>query len=108
MTIVDYLWGVASEGLVVGMLFWVIMYLTVEGTSLIGALRAGLISEAVGNLPYLLGEGPTSPISIAMLAVGGYVFYNRIMRVGELTPLKAIYGLLMTYFALSALVACAP
>ncbi|MEM7000455.1 MAG: hypothetical protein AAF529_06680 [Pseudomonadota bacterium] len=79
-----------------------------EGTNLLGALRAGLISEAVANLPYLLGHDALSPISLAMMVVGAYVFVRSIDRVGELTAIKAWYGILMTYFMLVAVVSCAP
>ena len=56
MHLLDYLWGVFSEGAVIGLLFWVILKVTVESSSLWVALRAGVISEAVGNLPYLWGD----------------------------------------------------
>ena len=57
-----YLWGVISEGALISFLFWIIVYLTVERTSLYVAIKAGLISEAIGNLPYLGGEGPLGEV----------------------------------------------
>ena len=102
----NYLWGVLSEGLVIGLLFWVLVYVTVESTSLYGALKAGLISEAIGNLPYLVGEDALGPVSLLMTVVAAVIFVRVILRVGELSALKATYGVLTTYFALVALVSC--
>ena len=102
----NYLWGTISEGLVVGGLFWVISFLVIESTSLRGALIAGLASEAIGNLPYLFGMPPLSPPSLLLAVVGGVIFVRLILRVGELTPMRAIFGTLMTYFALLAIVSC--
>ncbi|MEM9622024.1 MAG: hypothetical protein AAF993_10270 [Pseudomonadota bacterium] len=102
----QYLLGVVMEGLVFGFLFWVIAYITIESTSLRGALQAGLWSEALGNLPYLAGEPALSPPSIFMTFLAAILFVRLILRVGELTPGKAIYGTLTTYFVLTALVAC--
>ncbi len=105
--IVAYIWGVASEGVVVALLFWCITYITIESTSLRGALRAGLISEAIGNIPYIFAVPAVSPPGIAMALVGAFIFIRVILRVGELTPLKAGYGVGMTYFVLLAIVSCA-
>ena len=102
----DYLGGVALEGLLVGFAFWILTYITMESSSLRGAVRAGLISEAVGNLPYLAGIGATEPPGILMAIVGAVVFVRVILSVGELTVGKASYGVLMTYFFLVALVTC--
>ena len=51
--IANYIFSVALEGLALGFLFWAITYITVESTSLPGAIKAGLGAEIVGNLPYL-------------------------------------------------------
>ncbi len=102
----NYLLGVLLEGLVFGFLFWVITYITMESTSLYGALRAALIAESLGNLPYLAGEGAMSPPTLLMTAIAAWLFVRLILRVGELTLAKAIYGTAMTYFVLTALVAC--
>lgn len=108
MTIVDYLWGTLSEGVVIGILFWLILYITVESSNGWAAVRAGIVSELIGNLPYLWGEPSLSPISLLMSLVGAVLFVRLILRVGELTPLKATYGIVTTYFALVAVVACSP
>lgn len=105
--LINYIVGVATEGFVVGALFWCISYITIESTSLRGALRAGWISELVGNIPYLFGIDALGAPALAMTVVGGFIFIRMILRVGELTPLKATYGVAMTYFALIAIVACA-
>ena len=86
---------------------WCITYITIESTSLRGALRAGLISEAIGNIPYLFAVPAVSPPGIAMSLLAAFVFIRVILRVGELTPLKAGYGVGMTYFVLLAIVSCA-
>lgn len=97
-----------SEGVVIALFFWGILYVTVESSSLAGALRAGLISESLGNLPYLFGEPSLGPISLIMSLVGAVIFVLLILKVGELNLLKALYGILTTYFALVAVIACAP
>ena len=108
----EYVWtyvlGVILEGLLMGFAFWVITYVTLESSSLRGALRAGLISEAVGNLPYLAGISGTELPSLVMTLLAGGIFVYIILRVGELTVGKTLLGLLMTYFFLVAIVACAP
>jgi hypothetical protein len=101
-----YLLSLLTEGVVIGMLFWAITYLTLESTSLSGALRAAFIAEAVGNLPYLFGTPGLSPPGIAMTMIAALIFWRLIIRIGELTPFKAAYGVSMTYFVLVALVAC--
>ncbi len=103
-----YSTGVLLEGLLVGFAFWIITYVTLESTSLVAAVRAGLISEAVGNLGYLAGLGALDLPSLLMTLVGGALFVRVILRVGELTLAKAFLGISMTYFFLVALVACAP
>ena len=103
-----YVSDVLLEGIGIALAFWIITYLTLESTSLAGALRAGLASEAVGNLPYLAGIGAMEPPSIIMTLVGAALFVRIILRVGELTLIKVLLGLLMSYFFLVALVACAP
>lgn len=108
MTLIDYLWGVFSEGVVIGLLFWIILAATVTSSSLWVAVRAGLISEAVGNLPYLWGEPGLSPIGLIMALVGAVVFVRMVLKVGEITALQAVYGVVTTYFALVAVVACSP
>lgn len=102
----DYLLGVVLEGLLFGFLFWVITYITIESTSLMAALRASVLAEALGNLPYLAGEPGLSPPSILMTLFAAILFVRLILRVGELTPGRAVYGTLTTYFVLTALVAC--
>ncbi len=101
-----YLWSVVQEGFVFGILFWVITLITVESTSLWGALRSALLAETVGNLPYLAGISGTDPPSILTTLIGAAIFVSLILRVGELTPGKALYGTTMTYFMLVALVTC--
>lgn len=108
MVVIDYLLGVLIEGLVIGALFWVITYLTVESTDLLAAVRSALIAETVGNLPYLFGVGALTPPGAIMAMVGMFVFVRLIVNVGELTWLTASYTTLMTYFALVAVVSCAP
>ena len=104
--LLTYLMGVGLEGVLIGFLFWGITYIVLESTSLSGALRAGLISEAVANIPYLFGIPAISPPSFAMTAVGAVVFVRMIQKVGELTLGRACVGATMTYFALIAIVAC--
>ena len=101
-----YLWSVLQEGFVFGILFWVITLITVESTSLWGAVRSALAAEAVGNLTYLAGISATDPPSILMTVIAAAIFVRLILGVGELTPGKAIYGTTMTYFMLVALVTC--
>jgi hypothetical protein len=103
-----YVTGVLVEGIVVGIAFWVITYITLESSSFAAAVRAGIISEVVGNLTYLAGLGPMEPPSILMTLVGGALFVRIVLRAGELTPLQAVASLTMTYFFMVALVACAP
>lgn len=103
-----YIWGTISEGVVVAILFWLIMAVTIETTSQVGALRSALYAEAVGNLPYLWGESALGPVGLTMTLVGMAVFVRTILRVGELNALKAVYGVLTTYFMLVAVVSCAP
>ncbi len=104
--VLTYLMGVGLEGMLVGGLFWVITYIVLESTSLSGALRAGLVSEAVGNIPYLFGIPAISPPSLAMTLLGIVVFVRMIQKVGELTLMRASVGTTMTYFALIAIVSC--
>ena len=101
-----YLIGVALEGILLGVLFWVITLITVESTSLSGALRSGLIAEAVGNIPYLWGLPAITPPGMLMSLVAAVIFVKLIVRIGELTAGKAFYGVAMTYFVLVALVTC--
>lgn len=101
-----YLVGVAMEGALLGVLFWVITLITVESTNLVGALRSAFIAEAVGNIPYLWGLPATTPPGLLMSLVAAFIFIRLIMRVGELTAGKAFYGVAMTYFVLIALVTC--
>jgi len=102
----SYLTGSITEGIVVGMVFWVIMLITVEGTSFIGALRSALLAELIGNLPYLAGMSAMDPPTILTTLVAAVVFVRLILSVGELTPFKATYGTIMTYFVLAALYTC--
>ena len=101
-----YLSSVILEGITFGILFWVITCITVESSSLWGAVRAALIAETVGNLPYLAGVPATEPPAILTTLVAAFIFVRLILRVGELTPGKALYGTTMTYFVLVALVTC--
>ncbi|NOX51188.1 MAG: hypothetical protein GXP16_11750 [Gammaproteobacteria bacterium] len=101
-----YLLSIITEGFVIALLFWIITYITIESTSLAGTFRAGLIGEAVGNVVYLFDLPATSPPGILMAMVGAYVFIHQVLRIGELTPMKAFYGVAMTYFALIALFTC--
>ncbi len=105
-TIADYLSGVVIEGVVIGVVFWVLTYLIMESTSLWGALRAALIAEVAGNVPYLFGLQPTDPLSLLATLVAAVIFVRLILRVGELTLARAVYGTTMTYFVLVAIVAC--
>lgn len=105
--LLNYIFGVVGEGLVIGFLFYAITYITIESTSLGGAVKAALVSEAIGNIPYLFGVEPLETPSIAMALVAAVIFTRMILRVGELTPLKASYGVAMTYFVLIAVVSCA-
>ena len=104
--VATYLSGIFLEGLLIGFIFWFITYITIESSSLSGALRAGLISEVVGNIPYLWGLPATSPPSMLMSLVAAVIFVRLILRIGELSAVKAIYGLVMCYFVLTALVTC--
>jgi hypothetical protein len=63
-----------SEGIVIAFLFWGILYVTVESSSLGGAVRAGLISESIGNLPYLFGEAGLGPVGLIMSLVEAEIF----------------------------------
>ena len=101
-----YLVSIALEGVLFAVIFWVLMFLTVERTSMIGAVRAALVAEAVGNLAYLAGEGGMSPPSLLLTLVSVGIFLRMILRVGELSLGKAAYGTSMTYFILVALVTC--
>lgn len=103
----SYLSGILFEGLLIGFIFWSITFITMESTSLLGALRSALFAEVVGNLPYLWELPATSPPSAAMALVAAVIFVRLIMRVGELTAAKAAYGTAMTYFVLVAMVTCA-
>jgi hypothetical protein len=102
----NYLSGVFLEGLLIGFIFWFVTYITIESSSLSGALRAGLMSEAIGNIPYLWGLPATSPPSMLMSLLAAIIFVRLIMRVGELGAVKATYGIVMCYFILTALVTC--
>jgi hypothetical protein len=102
----SYISGVFLEGLLIGFIFWFVTYITIESSSLSGALRAGLMSEAIGNIPYLWGLPATSPPSMLMSLLAAIIFVRLIMRIGELNAFKAIYGIVMCYFILTALVTC--
>ena len=102
----SYLISSISEGIVVGLVFWIIMLITVEGTSFIGALRSALLAEFIGNLPYLAGMSALDPPTILTTLIAAVVFVRLVVKVGELTPFKATYGTIMTYFVLAALYTC--
>ena len=102
----QYVYGVVTEGLLIGALFWVITYITIESTTLWYALRASLIAEMVGNLPYLAGVDGLSPPGILMTVFAFAIFARLIIKTGELPAGKAIYGVSMTYFVLVAMVTC--
>lgn len=103
----QYLTSIFLEGIVIGFVFWLITYITIESSSLWGAVRASLIAETVGNIPYLWELPPTSAPALAMSLVAAVLFIILIMRVGELSGAKATYGTAMTYFVMVALVTCA-
>lgn len=102
----SYLSSVLIEGLLIGAVFWAVTYIVMESTSIGGALRAGLVSELVGNIPYFWGLGATDPPSLVMSIIAAIIFVRMIVRVGELTVGRAIYGTTMTYFVLVAVVTC--
>ena len=103
----QYLSSIFLEGIVIGFVFWLITYITIESSSLWGAVRASLIAETVGNIPYLWELPSTSAPALAMSLVAAVLFIILIMRVGELSAAKATYGTAMTYFVMVALVTCA-
>jgi hypothetical protein len=103
----EYLTSIFLEGIVIGFVFWMITYITIESTSLWGAVRASLIAETVGNIPYLWELPSTSAPAMAMSLVAAILFIRLILQVGELTVAKATYGTTMTYFVMVALVTCA-
>ena len=103
----QYLSSIFIEGIVIGFVFWLITYITIESSSLWGAVRASLIAETVGNIPYLWELPSTSAPALAMSLVAAVLFIILIMRVGELSAAKATYGTAMTYFVMVALVTCA-
>ena len=105
-TIDGYLFSIVYEGLIFAFLFWAITYITIESTSLSGAIRAALLAEAIGNLPYLAGLPAQSAPGALGALISGIVFCWLILRVGELTAGKAVYGVAMTYFVLVAMVSC--
>jgi len=102
----NYIVGIIFEGLLIGVLFWVITFITMESSSLWGAVRASLLAEVVGNTPYLWSLPATSPPALAMTLIAAGIFVYLVLKVGELTPAKAFYGTTMTYFVLVALVTC--
>ena len=102
----DYLVSVLVEGVLIGIVFWAITFAILESTSLWAAVRSSLIAESVGNLPYLAGVGATEPPSLLLALLAAFIFVRLILRVGELTPARAIAGTTMTYFALVAVAAC--
>ena len=102
----QYLTSIVLEGILIGFVFWLITYITIESSSLWGAVRASLIAETVGNIPYLWELPSTSAPAMAMSLVAAVIFVRLVMRVGELTAAKAAYGTAMTYFVLVALVTC--
>ena len=104
--VASYITGVFLEGLLLGLIFWIMTYINIESSSLAGALRSSVIAEIVGNIPYLWGLPGTSPPSILMSLVAAVIFVRLIIRIGELSAGKAIYGTSMSYFFLAALVTC--
>jgi len=102
----QYVVGVVFEGVMIGVLFWGITFITMESSSLWGAVRASLVAEVVGNTPYLWSLPATSPPGIAMTIIAVGIFAYLVLKVGELTPAKVFYGTAMTYFVLVALVTC--
>ncbi|MEM7079409.1 MAG: hypothetical protein AAF513_12345 [Pseudomonadota bacterium] len=103
----DYLQAVFMEGLIIGAVFWSLVYVVVGSSSFVAALRSAFIAEAIGNLPYFWGITSTEPPNLLMGLVGAIIFVRLIVRVGELTMTQTIYGTTMTYFFLVALTACA-
>ena len=102
----NYIVGIIFEGVLIGVLFWVITFITMESSSLWGAVRASLLAEVVGNTPYLWSLPATSPPALAMTMIAAGIFVFLVLKVGELTLAKACYGTAMTYFVLVALVTC--
>ena len=103
-----YLYSVVLEGAAIGIVFWIICYITVESSSLWGAIRAAIIAELLGNIPYLWGLDATSGPGMICGLAAAVLFVYLIQRVGELTAMRAAYATAMTYFALVAIVACSP
>ena len=102
----NYVSGVLAEGVLIGVIFWIITYITIESSSLWGAVASAITAEIVGNAPYLWGLPATSPPGMLMSLIAAMIFIRLILRVGELTLTKAVYGTSMTYFVLVALVTC--
>jgi len=106
MGLSNYLAGVVIEGVMIGVIFWVITFITMESNSLLVAVRSSLIAELIGNIPYLWEIPPLDPISLVMTLVAAVVLVRLVIRAGELTLGKVIYGTSMTYFILVAIVTC--
>ena len=104
--LLDYLISIPKEGLVFGFLFWVVTWITLESSSLWGALRSAMWAEVLGNLPYLAGEPALSPLTLLSTALSAVLFVRLIVRVGELSTARAAYATATTYFMLTAVVAC--
>lgn len=106
MMLWNYISSVFIEGVLIGMVFWSITYITIASNSLWTAVRASVIAEAIGNLPYLAEIGPTEPPSILASLIAAFIFCNLILRADQLSVGHTIYGVCMTYFVLVAVVAC--
>ncbi len=102
----QYFLNTLIEGAVIGFIFWILIYITFEGTSLWPSIRTGILSELIGNLPYLAAMPAFSPTGIFMTVLAAGIFVKLILEVGELTLGRAAYGILTTYFFLTAIVAC--
>ena len=76
----NYLIGSITEGIVVGLVFWVITLITVEGTSFVGALRSALLAEFIGNLPYLAGLSALDPPTILTTLIAAVVFVRLVVK----------------------------
>jgi len=105
-TIGQYVVSVFAEGIMIGILFWMITYITLESSSVWVAIRSSVIAEVVGNVPYLWGIAATDPPAIATSLMAAIIFVYLVSKVGELSGGRAAYGTAMTYFVLVALVTC--
>lgn len=102
----EYLLAVAMEGVIIGTVFWSLIYVVVGSSSFSAALRSALIAELIGNVTYFWGITTLEVPSLLTGLLGALIFVRLIVRVGELTLAQTLYGTTMTYFFLVALSAC--